>query len=146
MTPRPPELAASPRRTLRAFIEAVLPPTPVPSEGLVDALIGEVELSMSYLPSYTRLPLRLGFFALEHASLCMGPRARRFYKLSGDDRARYLERWASSPLSLQRNFFKALKAFTVIAYYERPEIMAHLDYDPQSYVDELKVRNGNRSA
>lgn len=137
-------ISESVRRTLKALILTALPPDEVRSQNLHERVLAHVEASLDYLPQSGRKPFRVGFFAFEYLALFMAPRIRPFSLLNERDRRIYVGRWAHSSFFLFHNFFKAIKGFIMLAYYEQPEVMRLLAYDPQSYVDELKANDGTR--
>lgn len=132
------------RATVDALVRAVLPTRPKPTEDLIRRVVDEVEVSISYLPPSAGIPFAAGLAALEWLAVLQAPGCSRFSRLDPDRATLYLHRWGGSLLSLQRDFFKAVKAMVMIAYYEQPEIMAHLDYDPQGFIEELKAKDGTR--
>jgi hypothetical protein len=132
------------RRTLKTLIMTVLPPDEVRSQELHERVLAHVEASMEFLPKSGQTPFRIGFWAFEYLALVMAPRIRPFSMLSEKDRVVYVGRWAHSTFPPFHNFFKAIKGFMMLAYYEQPEVMKLLAYDPQSYVDELKANDGTR--
>jgi hypothetical protein len=132
------------RRTLKALIQTVLPPDEVRSQDLHERVLAHVETSLDFMPQSGKKPFRVGFFAFEYTALLMAPKMRSFSSLNEKDRVVYVGRWAHSHFGLFHNFFKAVKGLIMLAYYEQPEVMELLGYDPQSYVDELKANDGTR--
>lgn len=138
------ELNEKKRETLKAFINVVLPPDAVRSDELERRVFDHVSESLRFLPPSAWTPFGLGFLAFEYLAIVMGPSPKPFCSHDRRGRRLYVKRWAHSSFSLFRDFMKGLKGLVMLAYYEQPEVMALLNYDPQTYVDELKAKDGNQ--
>jgi hypothetical protein len=132
----PARLGRVSRRTLAALIEAVIPPSPRP-EGVVDRIVTFICGFIPYFPPMNRLLFPVGLWLFEYGTRLFGFSLRRFSSLSAERRVAYLHAWQHSGMSLRRQLLKGLKAAVLMAYYDQPEVKAHIGYDPDPYVDRL---------
>lgn len=129
------------RKTLRAFIRAVLPSEPVRTRELEDRVLAHFTETLSYTPIPAELPFSIGLWALENFAWFIGPTRAPLSQLSDEDAVRYVGAWAHARVALLRDFFKAMKGFAMLAYYEQPEVVARIGYYPQDFIDELKAHD-----
>lgn len=122
------------RRTLAAMAPTVCPPEVV-ELGLVDAVVGHVELTVASLPPDLR--------ALTVASVrAMGATAR---VLPGGPGERFAA-WWSSRIRLRRLAARAVKAMFAIAFYEQREVKERMGYRPEAWIERTAARRLERYA
>jgi hypothetical protein len=141
----PARLGAVSRRTLAALVEAVIPPEPRP-EGVIERIVAFVCGFIPYFPPMTRFLFPVGLWLFEYGTRLFGFSLRRFSSLSAERRVAYLHAWQHSGMSLRRQLLKGLKAAVLMAYYDQPEVKAHIGYDPDPYVDALVAERRERMA
>lgn len=100
---------------------------PVPRERL-DFTLQELRAYVSRVGLQTRLAFGFAFFVLQHAPFLLMGKIRRFTKLSGDARRRYLEKLEKSRLGLVVVLVKTVLSFV---YFEHPDALAGTGYDAQ---------------
>lgn len=100
---------------------------PVPRERL-DFALQELRAYVSKVGLQTRLALGAAFFVLQHAPFLLIGKIRRFTRLSGEARRKYLEKLERSRFGIVMVLVKTLLSFV---YFEHPDALAGTGYDAQ---------------
>jgi len=81
--------------------------------------------------------LTLLLYLIEYTPFVLGPRRRRFSRLSAADRAVALAGWETSRLALRRQLFNGLKLAVTLHAYDGPEACNAIGYDERYLRDKL---------
>jgi hypothetical protein len=84
-------------------------------------------------PRVNAIGLRAALFAIELAPLALGF-GHRLRRLTGDERARFLEGLERAKPPLVRQLTKALKSIAFLCYYGDDGLLKRLGYDPDANV------------
>ena len=123
------ELALTPAQEeiLHAVLEAAVPEGAGIPGSAADAVVADVVRAFCASAGFTQLGLALRL--LDASPFLVPPfRARRFSRLSLDERVRLLEAHEQSRFLPRRAAVHALKQVIMLAYYSRPEVEAALGY------------------
>ena len=113
-----PFLGSSPRRTLGALFEVMLPDATAAerlADGVDTFLLGEDPLLAA--------DLRMALVTLEHGGLV------RFSRLSPEARTRRLQAWETSPVGVKRQIVQALRKVTMFTFYADPASWEAIGYE-----------------
>lgn len=113
-----PFLGASPRRTLGALFEVMLP-DPAAAERLADG----VDAFLITEDPLLSADLRMALVALEHGGLV------RFSRLSPEGRTRRLKAWETSPVGVKRQIVQALRKVAMFTFYADPASWEAIGYE-----------------
>lgn len=132
----PVHLRGSARRALGAIAELVAPERKKFSFDAAEHCIAHTEDFIAYMPRVMRWLFPLGLVALEWAAVPLAGRFTRFSKLPREPRLRYaerLKRWRIlSPLA---DLWTAMRGVAALAFYNHPEVAAHIGYVHQPWID-----------
>lgn len=128
--PAPPGLPPAERATLRALVDALLPPVPPgaapggvawPSaSGLdVDAAIERLVVAQFSREDREQFRRLLRTVESPFLNLLLSGAAGRFGRMAPEGRERYLAGWARSRLAAKRRGFQAMKRLAAFLYYSR---------------------------
>ena len=93
----------------------------------VTAFVGS---QIAGMPSFLRVPYKLALSAF--AALPLLRYGRTFTRLDAEARARYLAQWSDAPIGVMRNFVKLIRSCAVLAYFDHPLVMRHLEAEHQT--------------
>lgn len=77
------------------------------------------------MPSFLRLPYRVAITAFNLLPIVW--RVRGFVSLPAAAQAAYVAWWSEAPLGPMRDFVKLIRSCALLAYFDHPEVAAHLD-------------------
>ena len=100
---------------------------PVPRVRL-DFVLQELRAYAARVGLQTRLALGAAFFVLQHAPFLLVGKIKRFTRMSGDARRKYLEKLERSRIGIVMVLVKTLLSFM---YFEHPDALAGTGYDAQ---------------
>ena len=122
-------LSAAQTRVVSDIITLIIPGYPemeaaaqVQAHGDVTAFVGS---QIAGMPSFLRFPYKLALTAF--AALPLLRYGRTFTGLDAEVRAHYLALWSDAPIGVMRNFVKLIRSCAVLAYFDHPLVMRHLE-------------------
>lgn len=128
------------RQLIARLAEVLCPPSPSPIE-LAGPIAQHTQLSMRAFPGPARAALVAGMRTYDEAArLYPGSGGKPARQLSAEVGGRYFASWWKSRIGLQREFAKGVKGLICLAYYELPEVKAHIGYTPEAWIESVKRR------
>ncbi len=119
----------------------VVCPTEIADDGLLAALVDEMEEYFAELPRRLRLALFALFISFDQSTRFVpGSRPRRFADLNRDQAMVYVERCLTGRLGPRRTVITLLKGIITFNYYELPQVKERLGYTPARYIAEVSER------
>jgi hypothetical protein len=84
----------------------------------------EIDRTLPYLPTLSRIGLPLGLRVLEWEPLLFTGRRVRLSRMRRDDARVYLQRWLDSRLAPRRLLVYGLRALVFLTFYQHPTVLA----------------------
>ncbi len=137
----PPEekhLGALTRRVLRAMAVIILPRSGRFNIECTDAIVNYVDGYTRYLPPLLRAGFPLGVWLFQLSSILRY--GLPFSMLSRKRQESYVRTWVHSRFWFQRDLLKGLKGIMLMGYYQHPDVMALIDYDPDTHIKTVRAR------
>ncbi len=128
------------RRILQAMAEVILPRNERIQVDCVDDLVNFVDNFVRYLPPMLRMGFPIGIWLFQFLAVVWSGRPVPYTWLSAERKDRYMRNWVYSKLWWKRDMLKGLKGVMLMGFYQHPEVMKSLNYDPVSHVEAVKAR------
>jgi hypothetical protein len=133
------QLSPRRRKILRAFMEAMRPKDLPMDQGIsTDALIASFEDYFRFAAPQAQTGLPFMLDAIEYGTIPFMGTLRPFSKLSRREQDAYLQGWVESASQIRRDLFKAVRAFFCIVYYGQKSVLEAINYDHQSFAEEVR--------
>ena len=120
------------RRVLRSLAALLCPPDA--ARDLLDAVVGDVELTMQAMPAAVRAALITGLATYDLGAVARWGRPAS--KLGPAQAARYLDIWRHG-LVVQRELVKAVRSLVCFSYYEMPAVKERMRYRPEQWIEKV---------
>ena len=86
-------------------------------------MLVEIDRTLPYLPTLSRVGLPLGLRVLEWESLLFTGRRARLSGMGRDEARAYLQGWLDSRLAPRRLLVYGLRALIFLAFYQHPTVL-----------------------
>ena len=126
-------------RILRAAIAAIRPRGHGFDQPIDDDVLEEIQRFIPFLPGPMRIAFPAGLRLLEYGPPIFARRWVRFSALPTDEARRYLESFQHAG-GLRAALVVGLRALVLLAFYQHPQVLAHLGIDWQGRAVELTRR------
>ena len=126
-------------RILRAAIAAIRPRGHGFDQPVDDDVLEEIQRFIPYLPGPMRIAFPAGLRLLEYGPPLFARRWSRFSALPIDQARAYLEGFQRAG-GLRAALVVGLRALVLLAFYQHPQVLAHLGIDWQGRAVELTRR------
>src|SRR5262245_56744433 len=120
---------AASRRVLRSLVQVICPSE---AEGLEDAIVEHMALSLSVSPSLMQRAVDAGLLAYDLGALPFY--RRRAHNLVGDAAERYFSSWEPGITPMQVQLARAINQLMSLACYEQPRFKEALGFFPEPWM------------
>ncbi len=128
------------RYILRAMTDVLLPRNEKLRVECTDDLVNFVDNFVRYLPPLLKLGFPIGVWIFQFAAILWSGLPLPFTMLSRERQERYMAGWTESRFWWKRDMMKGLKGVVLMGFYQHPEVMRHIHYDPVSHVQTIQAR------
>ncbi len=129
-------LSDAQRRALAGLARVACPPEVEP-QGLVDAVVDHVELSLGSLPPLIRGGLLAMLLVYDNGARPLHG-GRPASALPYEQGHAWFQRWRRSPALPLREWVKGAKGLLCMAYYEQPAVKQAIGYTPEAWIEKVK--------
>jgi hypothetical protein len=126
-------------RILRAAVAAIRPRGHGFDQPVDDDVLEEIQRFIPFLPGPMRIAFPVGLRLLEYGPPLFARRWSRFSALPSDQARDYLEGFQRAG-GLRAALFVGLRVLVLLAFYQHPQVLAHLGIDWQGRAVELTRR------
>ena len=117
-------LSARSAAILRTVIDALRPRGHGFDQPIDDDVLAEIDRTLPYLPTLTRLGLPVGLRALEWGPPLFAGRFTRLTRMNREDARAYLLRWLDSRINARHMLVYGLRALVFLSFYQHPSVLA----------------------